>query len=201
MSFAFIEPVSKSLHGAPGIIPVLTKQRRRQFVRPSGCERQFGRDQLIVSKTDIKGRITYANSIFCAVSGYSESELLGAPHSFVRHPDMPRAVFKMLWDSLQKGQEFFGYVNNLAANGDNYWVFAHVTPSFDEGGTVIGYHSNRRSPDQRIIKEIIAPFYASLLAEEQRHGDRKAGLVASEFALKAAFQAKGTTYDAFIFSL
>ncbi|HPV77190.1 MAG TPA: PAS domain-containing protein, partial [Gemmatimonadaceae bacterium] len=94
----------------------------RSQVVPSGRERSFGEDEIIVSKTDLQGKITYANDVFIRVSGYEEDELLGAPHSIIRHPDMPRAVFKLLWDTLATGREVFAYVNNMARNGDNYWV-------------------------------------------------------------------------------
>jgi len=106
----------------------------RQDVPLTGVERFFDADEVIVSKTDLKGRITYANRVFQRVAGYGEAELMGAPHSIVRHPAMPRCVFKLLWDTLEAKQEIFAYVINRARNGDHYWVFAHVTPSFDAGG-------------------------------------------------------------------
>ena len=110
----------------------------------TGVERTFGDDEIIVSKTDTKGRITYANRVFQQVAGYTEDELLGKAHSIVRHPDMPRCVFKFLWDTIGAGNEVFAYVLNKAKNGDHYWVFAHVTPTFDDHGRIISYHSNRR---------------------------------------------------------
>ncbi|WP_237051414.1 PAS domain-containing protein [Magnetospirillum sp. ME-1] len=105
---------------------------------PSGRERTFAHDELIVSKTDPKGRLTYVNDVFLTVSGYTESEVMGKPHSVIRHPEMPRCVFKLLWDTIADGREIFAYVNNMAKNGDNYWVFAHVTPNFDAAGQIIG---------------------------------------------------------------
>jgi len=98
-------------------------------IEPTGVESHFGDDEIIVSKTDPRGVITYANEIFIRVSGYSEEELLGAPHSILRHPAMPRCVFKLLWDTIQGGREIFAYVVNLAKTGNHYWVLAHVTPS------------------------------------------------------------------------
>jgi PAS domain S-box-containing protein len=76
-------------------------------VTPSGVERTFGEDEIIVSKTDVKGRITYANQVFLRVAGYTERELLGQPHNIIRHPDMPRCVFKLLWDTLEAKREIF----------------------------------------------------------------------------------------------
>ena len=88
-------------------------------------------EDFIVSKTDAKGRISYSNRIFMEFAGYAEHELLGVQHNIVRHPDMPRAVFKVMWETLQAGQEFFGYVKNMASDGSFYWVFANVTPDMD----------------------------------------------------------------------
>lgn len=112
--------------------------------RVTGVERYFDEEEVIVSKTDVKGIITYANRVFLRVAGYDEEGLLGRPHNIIRHPDMPRCVFKLLWDKLEQQEEVFAYVVNLAKNGDHYWVFAHVTPSIDRRSRVVGYHSNRR---------------------------------------------------------
>lgn len=161
----------------------------------------FPEDDLIVSKTDLKGRITYANGIFCRMAGYSETELLGAPHSIVRHPDMPRAVFKLLWDSLLEGREVFAYVKNISRNGDFYWVFAHVTPSYDERRNIIGFHSNRRVPNRRAIEQTITPLYAAVAREEQRHENGKIALAAGYTLLTNALKSSRATYESFIFSL
>ena len=97
-------------------------------------EYEFPDDQLLVSTTDTKGVITHCNPAFMRVSGFDHSELIGQPHNLIRHPDMPRAVFKLLWDTLGEGKEIFAYVKNMTRNGDYYWVFAHVTPSYDISG-------------------------------------------------------------------
>ncbi len=167
----------------------------------TGVERFFDSDQVIVTKTDLKGKITYANDIFRRASEISERDALGAPHNIIRHPDMPRCVFKLLWDTLQGGKEIFAYVLNRAMNGDHYWVYAHVTPSFNEGGDIIGYHSNRREPDQRIIKDEIKPFYAKLLEAEAAHDSPKAGLDASMGLFEATLQDLGMAYDEFVCTL
>ncbi|MHA1564974.1 MAG: PAS domain-containing protein [Alphaproteobacteria bacterium] len=168
---------------------------------PTGVERRFGQDDLIVSKTDLKGRLTYVNRTFIEISSFTEDELIGAPHSVIRHPQMPRCVFWLLWQTIQEKQEIFAYVINMARNGDHYWVFAHVTPSFSDTGDVFGYHSNRRVPDKRVLNETIIPLYQSLLAEEGNHGDRKAGLEASTKMLTDILAEKGIGYDQFMFSL
>ncbi|HED64384.1 MAG TPA: PAS domain S-box protein [Planctomycetes bacterium] len=168
--------------------------------RPTGRERTFGTDEIIVSKTDTKGVITYANTVFQRVAGYTEEELLGQPHNIVRHPDMPRCVFKLLWDTLERGEEIFAYVVNLAKNGDHYWVLAHVTPTFDDTGNIIGYHSSRRSPSRAAI-DAIQPVYAALLAEEAKHESKKQGMQAGADLLAAVLQEQGKEYDEFAFSL
>jgi PAS domain S-box-containing protein len=149
----------------------------------------------------VKGRITYANRTFCQVAGYSEADLLGQPHSIIRHPDMPRAVFKLLWDTLFEGREIFAYVKNMAKNGNYYWVFAHVTPSFDRDKQIIAFHSNRRVPDPKIVKTAIEPVYAAVLQEERRHRNGQAALAAGIKMVGDFLQAKNMSYDEFIFSL
>ena len=107
----------------------------RPSVRPTGIERFFEEDEIIVSKTDPKGVITYANRVFLRIAQYEEEEILGAAHNIIRHPDMPQCIFDLLWKTIASGQEIFAYVKNMAKNGDHYWVFAHVTPTFDSAGT------------------------------------------------------------------
>ncbi len=172
----------------------------RKDIRLTGVERRLGREDVIVSKTDLQGKITYANNVLCRVSGYSLSELIGAPHSLIRHPGMPRCVFKLLWDTIQSGNECFAYVNNRARNGDNYWVFAHVTPTFDSKGQIIGYHSNRRAPARSAI-EAVEPIYRLLLDIERSHSDRRVGLEKSHAALLAYLEKHKVTYDELIFSI
>ena len=169
-------------------------------IQPTGTERTFEVDEIIVSKTDMKGRITYANDVFIKLALYEESEVLGAPHSLVRHPDMPRAVFKLLWDTIQAGQEIFAYVINMSKNGDHYWVFAHVTPSFDENGVIRGYHSNRRVPEEGPLGKV-KDLYKTLIHEEQRHASRKDGMDASFNMLVNLLDENKVTYEEFIFSL
>jgi len=167
---------------------------------PVNRERTFGDDEIIVSKTDTKGRITYVNDVFCRVGLYNEDELFGAPHSIIRHPDMPRAVFHLLWQQIEAGQEIFAYVKNLAKSGEFYWVFAHVTPSYGKDGQIIGYHSNRRTPDRRALP-VIEPLYRDLLGIEQRHPDRKLGMMEAVAHLQATLEKTGMVYDEFVQSL
>lgn len=168
--------------------------------RPSGVERFFGEDEIIVTKTDLKGRLTYANPLFLSLAGLSEAEALGQPHNIIRHPEMPRCIFKLLWDTIAAGNELFAYVCNMAVNGDHYWVLAHVTPTFDGNGGIVGYHSNRRKPRREAVERATA-LYRELLAEERRQGDGSAGLRASYALLERKLAATGQQYDEFVFSL
>jgi PAS domain S-box-containing protein len=172
-----------------------------KIIKPlTGVERKFADDEIIVSKTDAKGRIVYVNDVFMKVSGYSENEAIGQPHSMVRNPEMPRCVFKLLWDTIESGKEIFAYVNNCAKNGDHYWVFAHVTPTFDARGQIIGYHSNRRAPRAEAL-EVIKPIYAQLLEIENRNPDRKAGMEESSKTLFDLLSKKGIAYEELMFAI
>src|SRR3569833_1433082 len=95
-------------------------------INPTGREVPFSEEELIVSKTNLKGHITYANDVFLRLSKYPVKDVIGVPHSLIRHPEMPRCIFKLLWDSIQAKKEIFAYVVNMASDGDHYWVFAHV---------------------------------------------------------------------------
>jgi hypothetical protein len=106
----------------------------------------------------------------------------------------------LLWDTIANGDEIFAYVLNMAADGAEYWVFAHVTPSFGRRGEIVGYHSNRRSPDRGAV-ERIAGVYAALLAEEQRHTSPTAGMDASTSMLLGVLEERGQSYDEFVWSL
>ena len=157
-------------------------------------------DEIIVSKTDLKGRITYANDVFCRVAEMSTKEAIGAPHNIIRHPDMPRSVFKLLCDTLDEKNEIFAYVKNMSMSGKYYWVLAHVTPSYDKDGKVIGYHSNRRCPTAKQI-DIISPIYEVLCAEEKKHPNPKEGLAASCALLEKTLNDQNVTYSEFVWSI
>lgn len=173
---------------------------RPTAIRPTGKERTFGSDELIVSKTDPRGHITYANDVFLRLAGYPEEAVLGQPHSMIRHPDMPRCVFGLLWEHLKAGREVFAYINNMAVNGDHYWVYAHVTPSRTEDGTVVGYHSNRRVPDRGALQRI-EPLYRALVATERRHERPTDAIAASTAELDQYLQDQGADYDEHVWTL
>lgn len=160
-----------------------------------GNEFCFDENLFIVSKTDLKGNITYANDLFIALSEYSEKELIGAPHNIIRHADMPRVVFKLLWDKIQAGEEIFAYVKNRSKSGKFYWVHAYVTPIIEsKSKAIIGYHSVRRSPNPKAIA-VIEPLYRSMLQAE-----KNGGMSASLTLLQNTLSQLKVSYDAFILS-
>lgn len=177
--------------------PTTQSARRRE---PSGIEVFFGEDEIIVSKTDLDGKLTYVNDVFLRVSGYTEDETLGMPHSFIRHPDMPRCVFKLLWDTVQSGREIFAYVVNLCKDGSHYWVFANVTPTFGSRGDIIGYHSNRRLPDRSQV-ETVRGLYKRLSGIERQHASKAAAIAASSQALDEIVRQSHKSYEEFVFSI
>ena len=162
-------------------------------------ERVMREDDFLVSKTDLKGRITYGNRIFIEYSGYSEAELLGRQHNLVRHPDMPRGVFKFLWDTLATRQECFAYVKNRSKDGGFYWVFANVTPSYGGDGLVDGYFSVRRKPSSSGIAAV-SGLYRQMLAEEKRAGPKDA-CAASLALMQATLRQNGVRYASYILSI
>jgi PAS domain S-box-containing protein len=162
---------------------------------PINFEKTFAEDEIIVSKTDLKGKITYGNELFIKMSGYSEDELLGANHNIVRHPDMPKSVFKLLWDSVEAKKEIFAYVKNMAKDGSYYWVFANVTPSLSLKGDIIGYYSVRRKPSKKAI-DTIAPIYTALLDAEKRGGMSEGSKL-----LETTLASAGLSYEEFVLSI
>lgn len=164
-------------------------------ITPTSNEKFFPKDTLLVTKTDKKGNITYCNDAFLHIVGFSEEELLGKPHNIIRHPDMPKVIFKFLWDYISKGQEIHAFVKNLCADGSFYWVMANVTPSLNLKNEIIGYHSARRNPSPEAL-QVIKPLYQELLSLEKSGGMR-----ASENRLIEILNEKGMEYDEFILSI
>jgi PAS domain S-box-containing protein len=167
---------------------------------PTGREITFGEDEVIVSKTNKTGHITYANDVFLKMAKYTEAELIGQPHSIIRHPAMPRAVFKLVWDVILGGNEVFGYVLNLNRLGEGYWVFAHITPNRDPANNIIGFHSSRRKPRQEAIDKVW-PLYQQLLQIEQEAANSKIGLQNSFNAVVNLLESQNTSYEEFVYSL
>lgn len=171
----------------------------KRSITPTAVERMMRDGDFIVSMTDLKGRITYGNRIFIEFSGYSEDELLGSQHNIIRHPDMPRAVFKLLWDKIQAREECFAYVKNLSKDGSFYWVFANVTPIYDPSGNVTGYLSVRRKPKQSGI-QVVSGLYAAMLEAEKNAGPANAIAVSTKILVDVLTE-KGLSYDELILAI
>lgn len=153
---------------------------------PLNEEIQLDPKRYIVSETDAKGKITYCNNYFKEISGYSEEELIGSPHNIIRHPDMPKVVFKLLWETISQGKNINAVVKNLAKDGRYYWIFTEFEIRKDtDTGTIIGYHASRKTISKHVI-EVIANLYAELLEIE-----KKDGVEASQEALVNFLKSKG----------
>lgn len=152
----------------------------------------FSKKKFIVSKTDINGNILFVNKNFCEISGYNEDELIGVSHNVLRHPDMPKAIFFLVWSSLLAGREVSGVVKNLAKSGEYYWVVADFSMKCDETGTIKSLTSFRRSAPTQVI-ESIEELYETMLNIERKHGMEK-----SLAYLEAFLEEHELTYDEFL---
>ena len=158
-----------------------------------GEEIVLSKKRYIVSKTDKKGIIQYGNDYFVEISGYKESELIGQPHNIIRHPDMPKIIFKLMWDRINSGQNIFAVVKNLAKNGNYYWVVTEFEPRIDKlNNSIIGHTAFRKAVDAK-TRAVIEPLYQTLLAIEA-----EGGMDASEKYLQGFLEEKRQTYDQFI---
>ncbi len=150
----------------------------------------------IVSKTDKKGIITYANDYFMEISGYTQGQLIGTAHSLIRHPDMPKVIFKLLWERIEEGEDIMAVVKNLAKDGRYYWVTTAFEIHYDiKNEEIDGYTAYRRSASKKMIKAI-EPLYKKLLKIEQ-----ELGVDASQEYLNKFLEKKGMSYDLYMLSL
>ena len=140
--------------------------------RPTPIDRevQWDKTKTLISETDVKGTITNVNDVFCAVAHYSASELIGQPHNLIRHPDMPKLIFKLLWDNLKVGNNFVGVIKNLAKTGEYYWVVTDFEMRHDAMGNITHYIGRHKSVPEAAINNYLAPFYDSLLKMEKIGG-------------------------------
>ena len=156
--------------------------------RPTPIDKEIELDpkRYLVSETDEKGVITYVNDYFMEVSGYSKEELIGQPHNILRHPDMPKVIFKLLWETIQSGENINAVVKNLAKDGRYYWIFTEfeIRKNTDTG-EIIGYHASRKAVSKHIV-EIISEIYGKLLEMEKLYS-----VDASERQLKVLLKDKG----------
>lgn len=162
-------------------------------VEPTNIQIELDPKRYIVSKTDTKGIITYGNDYFIEVAGYSKEELIGQPHNIIRHPDMPRIAFKLMWKRINNGENMMAIVKNLAKDGRHYWVVTDFEPKFDPITKEIISHTAFRKAAPKKAIEIIEPIYKKLVELEKEGGMKASG----EF-LENFFKEKKTTYDDFI---
>jgi PAS domain S-box-containing protein len=161
----------------------------------------FASEDLIVSRTNTRGIIQYANDAFLRISGFDVEELLGRPHSIIRHPDMPRSVFQILWSTIQRGEEVFAFVKNQCKNGDYYWVLAYVTPDRDpQTGEISGYFSVRRVANRNAIAQVEG-LYHQLWKIESKHASKMKGIEASIASLQQFLDERGLSYVQMVYAL
>ena len=155
-------------------------------------EVEFSKKKFIVSKTDIEGRITFVNKNFCDVSGYTATELMGVEHNVLRHPDMPKAIFYMIWKSLYAGMEISAVIKNLAKSGKYYWVITDFSMERDAKGNLKTFSSfNRIAPDH--VTEVIEELYTEMILAEKR-----AGLEGSLLCLEECLGENEMSYNEFL---
>ncbi len=139
----------------------------------------------IESDTDLKGIITHVNDYFAEISGYTKEELIGKAHSIVRHPDMPKVLFKILWERLNNDQNFIAAIKNLAKDGRYYWVFTDFEPIENAQGEKIGYKAARKKISKHVT-DVLDPIYKKLTEVE-----KEGGMEASEKYLNAFLKEYG----------
>lgn len=160
---------------------------------PIDKEIEVSSKRYIVSKTDPKGIIEYGNDYFVEISGYTEAELIGKPHSIVRHPDMPKVVFKMMWDRINRAKNIMAVVKNMAKDGSYYWVITEFEPRVDPiSNDIISHTAFRKAAPKKAI-EVMEPIYQKLLEIE-----KDGGMEASEKYLRGFLEEKKMTYDEFV---
>ena len=162
---------------------------------PKDIEITVSPKRTIVSRTDEKGIIRFVNEYFKEIAGYKENELVGFAHNVIRHPDMPKIIFKLLWDELKKGNDMRAIVKNLAKDGRYYWVITNFHTLYDDDGNIIGYYARRKAVPQH-VKEEVAKLYKTLLSLEEQ-----GGMEASEKYLKQWLDEHNTTYQDYVESL
>jgi len=162
---------------------------------PKDIEITVSPKRTIVSRTDEKGIIQFVNDYFMDIAGYKENELIGFNHNVIRHPDMPKIIFKHLWDELKKGNDVRAIVKNLAKDGRYYWVITTFHTLYNEDGNIIGYYARRKAVPQHVKDEVITLYKALLALEEQ------GGMEASGKYLQEWLQKHNTTYSGYVESL
>lgn len=165
------------------------------MAKPTPIDKEIILDpsKIIISKTDKEGKITYINEYFCEISGYSQSELVGANHNIIRHPDMPAIMFKMLWESIKQGDEFKLMIKNLSKSGAYYWVLAHIKPHIDPVTKNIEYYTGYRRAVPKTATESISKLYKHLKEKEV-----VGGLDSSRASFEDYLKLNGVTYERYL---
>ncbi len=164
-------------------------------VVPTNKEIKLDPRKYILSTTDLQGNITKVNDYFLEVCKYTKDELIGAPHSIVRHPDMPKAIFYLMWEYIQNGKNITAVVKNMAKNGDHYWVITDFEIRRDHSGKINRYMAFRQAAPKKIVKTI-EPLYQKLLEIEKMDGMD----VSVEYLLNYVAE-QGTDYNGYIAKL
>lgn len=190
----FGQPATRRTYSEQDLWEMKNLERFANFVHPAPLNEEvvWDHDRIIMSKTDPYGVIEYANQTFIEVSGYAEHELVGMPHSIVRHPDMPKVLFKVLWDNLKQGNVVKPIVKNLSKSGRYYWVIADFEIKRNDAGEITHYYSRRRSVPKEVVVHVEG-LYAKLMQIEQ-----SGGMQASENYLVGYLEDVGKTYNELI---
>ena len=159
----------------------------KRGIEPKNIESPFGLDELFFSITDPKGVILTGNDVFQKVAKMEREELIGKPHNVIRHPDMPRVIFKAVWDTIKAGKPFVGYVKNMAKDGSYYWVLAAIYPVMDKEGQILRYISIRLKPSSSIF-ELIPGLYKEILEVEIKEGMEEAAVFMQEKLKELGFE-------------
>ncbi len=169
-------------------------QKKTGLGRPAPIDREIniGKDKILLSITDARGVIEYCNEDFVEISGYEEYELAGVAHNIVRHPDMPKVIFKLMWKRIQNKHNIIAVVKNLSKTGRYYWVVTDFVVREDKNGHITGYKAFRKPAPRKAIEAVI-PLYKKLQELENIRG-----VEAAEKFLNGFFNAEDTTYDEFI---
>jgi PAS domain-containing protein len=169
-------------------------------VTPLNRQRHIATDDLLVTMSDTQGVITYANGPFCQVQACHERDLIRQPHNILRHPDMPAAIFELVWQRLRAGHEVFAYVKNLAHNGEYYWTLSHWMMNGDTAGRPAGYQCCRRSTGTKSIAAIES-VYREMRRIERAAATPEVGIAQSRQWLDQLLASRNQNYDQFVLSL
>jgi PAS domain S-box-containing protein len=169
------------------------KSRR---IVPTDVEHLLRPDEYIISTANTRGRITSVNEVLVRCSGYSREELINAQHNITRHPDVPRALIWLMWESLREGEDFYGYFKNLRKDGGFYWVFAHARPEYDSEGNVCAYRSVRHAARNSAVSTIV-DLYQQMLAA-QHAVSAKFAIPAGLAVLRRYLSERGQSYEQFV---